>query len=104
MNLELYIQKEIMMEDISVFILDDDFSVGMSSFKSDALAKYCDKVYRRISDKSGIFFHQDYLNLENNPENAKLIVEVSEKGILEIDGDESYVLTISEDQDRKSVV
>ena len=80
------------------FILDEEFNIRMSNYKSEAIAKYSDKVYRRISDQSGLFFTQDYLTIENNSELAKLIVDVEKKGRLDIDGDESYSLTINKDQ------
>jgi hexosaminidase len=80
------------------FVFNEQTSIAVNGVQNERSLKYADKIYRRISQKTGIFFKQDYLTIANNPSKSTIVVNIEREGKLEFTEDESYSLTVSSDQ------
>jgi hexosaminidase len=80
------------------FVFNDQTSIAVNGVQNERSLQYADKIYRRISQKTGIFFKQDYLTKENNPSNSTIVVNIEREGKHEFTEDESYTLTVNSDQ------
>jgi len=55
-------------------------------------------MLRRLSGRTGLFFPQDYITAKSNPTMPQMIIKTSRIGDLVVGEDESYQLTITENQ------
>jgi hexosaminidase len=77
------------------FVLQENFTVAVSGAESPRLQKAATRALRRLSDRTGLFFPQDYVTVSSNP--AALQIEAARIGKLEVKEDESYILIITPD-------
>ncbi|HCK99186.1 MAG TPA: beta-hexosaminidase [Candidatus Marinimicrobia bacterium] len=90
--------REIMVINSAGFRLDDGFSTALEGHADARLSKAVTRMLRRLSGRTGLFFPQDYITAKSNPETPQMIIRASRTGDLLVGEDESYQLTITENQ------
>ena len=79
------------------FILTNEFNIGITN-GTQRLFDGTTRFLRRLDGRAGLFFNQNYLGNTDNHKNAKLLIQISREGIVELNEDESYELQITGDQ------
>jgi len=77
------------------FRLDDSFTISVIGEGSDKLFKYSTRTLRRLADRTGFFFHQEYITKKSKIDTANFIISFNRIGKAILNEDESYQLTIS---------
>jgi hexosaminidase len=80
------------------FRLDAGFSVALEGHADARLYKATTRMLRRLSGRTGLFFPQDYITAKSNPTMPQMIIKTLRIGDLVVGEDESYQLTITENQ------
>lgn len=79
----------------SKFRLDETFTISVNGNAGDRLYKGATRMLRRLSGRTGLFFHQDYITRDVKIDTACMIIECSRPGKVVLNEDESYRLDIS---------
>ncbi|NOX96801.1 MAG: family 20 glycosylhydrolase [Nitrospirae bacterium] len=79
-----------------LFRLSDSFTIAIQGKKGGArLGKAVTRTLRRLSDRTGIFFSQDFIRPGGNVQDADFIISCNRQGKLILHEDESYQLRIT---------
>jgi len=76
------------------FDLDESFTVNVDGTGGDRLYSGASRLLRRLSNRTGLFFPQDFITRESLPENAAMLIKCLRPGQLKLHEDESYTLNI----------
>jgi len=77
------------------FRIDTTFEISIKGNPNDRIYSAATRMLRQLSRRTGIYFHQDYITKASNSNSTKLQVMCKEPGLLKLDENESYTLTIS---------
>lgn len=80
------------------FALNQNFRIGFNEFKSESLSQYSTRFLKHLSNKTGLFFPNIYLDENDFKDEACFVVDVKRAGSLKLGEDESYVLEITNDK------
>lgn len=80
------------------FNLNADFKIGLEGKPTPRLARAATRFLRRLSGRTGLFFPQDFISSTPTGTAADLSIRVERSGVLKINEDESYNLTITSQQ------
>lgn len=75
--------------------LNQDFKVEVAGNASSRLYNAASRMLRRLSDRTGLFFSQDYLNRDSIVEHPAMIIHADRPGRLRLYMDESYELVVT---------
>ncbi|TVQ09809.1 MAG: beta-hexosaminidase [Balneolaceae bacterium] len=78
-----------------VFELDSTFAVGFETEPTRRLVNGVNRFMHRMGGRTGIFFDHPHLTKETRVESPKLVISIKREGMLVLEEDESYRLTIS---------
>lgn len=76
------------------FRIDTNFLVGLKGDGDKRIFAASTKMLRRLDARTGLFFKQDFITPENNPDSANLTIICAEPGVVKLGADESYVINI----------
>ncbi|MCV9385051.1 beta-N-acetylhexosaminidase [Reichenbachiella ulvae] len=82
------------------FRLDESFELGMMGFQSPRLIAASTRYIDRMTNRTGLFLDQGWITAADSNASASLIIEVEREGEVLLGEDESYQLTIDENQIR----
>lgn len=77
------------------FIIDKDFTIGIYGNYDNRIFEAATYALRRLDDRTGMFFKQDFITNKNNPEKTTLQINIKEKANIKLGIDESYSLEIT---------
>ena len=80
------------------FLLDKDFKAEISGITDTKIYAATTRFIRRLSNRTGLFFPQDFIVPGADVSDAKLVVNVRRPGKLVLHEDESYTLVITDDE------
>ncbi len=80
------------------FKLDSNFTVIVTGNPAERIYPAASRMLRRLSQRTGIFFKQDYITPETKVDNPSMIIDVKHPGIVKLNEDESYQLNINNDK------
>lgn len=89
---------ESVIEKQGYFTIDQNTQITIGGLNSQRLINYTDKTLRRISQKTGIFISQDYLNKNNLPANATIEIHINRIAENKFGEDDSYKLVVNPDK------
>ena len=78
--------------------LDTNFTVIVTGNPAERIYSAASRMLRRLSQRTGIFFRQDYITPETKVDNPSMIINVKRPGKIKLREDESYQLTINNNQ------
>tara|TARA_B100000809_G_scaffold138551_1_gene136169 strand:- start:40060 stop:42081 length:2022 start_codon:yes stop_codon:yes gene_type:complete len=79
------------------FLLTEDFSLTISGTFDDRIFSSANSFLRRLDGRTGLFFKQGIISKHSKqPKTSIFKIEIQRKGIVALNEDESYELTISE--------
>jgi hexosaminidase len=84
------------------FRLQSDFTISVSGAGGDRLYRGVTRALRRLGNRTGLFFQQDYLTEQTRSDTARMLIRTERQGQLVLGEDESYQLAIDIDQIRLS--
>lgn len=76
--------------------IDSTFIIKISPKNISELNSYATRVLRRLSDRTGLFFVQDFITEKSNEKSGNLTITTKRKGKVVVGEDESYTLSINE--------
>ena len=79
------------------FRLADDFTITVSGPASDRAYNGATRMLRRLSGRTGLFFHQDFIGPEDTASTAPLELKWSRAGQVILGENESYTLEVTAD-------
>lgn len=77
------------------FKLNQRFTVKVTGNPSGRLYRAASRMLRRLSDRTGLFFSQDYLSPDSSVRNPSMIIRADRPGKLGLHEDESYSLEVT---------
>ena len=77
------------------FRLTPSFAVAAKKDVGKRLYAAASRTLRRLSDRTGLFFPQDFVTSRSNPDSASMLIDCRRKGNVVLGEDESYSLTIT---------
>ncbi len=77
------------------FKLAQGFAVKVTGNPSGRLYRAASRMLRRLSERTGLFFSQDYLSPDSSVKNPSMIIHVDRPGRLGLHEDESYHLEVT---------
>ncbi|MBN1155392.1 family 20 glycosylhydrolase, partial [candidate division KSB1 bacterium] len=79
------------------FRLDDSFTIKIVGTGGDRLYDGSSRMLHRLAGRTGLFFSQDFITPEKNKkvEGAKFIINCIRAGVVKLNEDESYTLSIA---------
>jgi len=77
------------------FRLSDSFTMAVAGEATERLYKYFTRVLRRLSNRTGLFFPQDFITKKTKSDNVDMVINFKRKGKVALNEDESYQLTIT---------
>jgi len=80
------------------FLLYADFKASVTGINDVKIYDATSRFVRRLSNRTGLFFSQDYLVPGVEEQDAQLTVNVQRPGKLVLHEDESYTLTVTDDE------
>ncbi len=80
------------------FYLDTAFTVAVQGKPAIRLYHAASRMLRRLSGRTGIFFHQDYIVPELKVDNPLMIINIKRPGKVKLYEDESYNLSVSDNK------
>ncbi len=75
--------------------LDSSFVVKIAGHAPARLYSYADRMLRRLSGKTGLFFSQDYLSPDSAVKSPSMEIRADRPGKLKLNEDESYKLDVT---------
>lgn len=79
------------------FRLKKDFTLSITGNPNDRLYSETSRFLRRLSNRTGLFFTQDYIKKESNVENPGLVISCMRPANLVLNEEEAYTLLIKSD-------
>jgi len=79
------------------FRLNDSFTMEITGNAKQRLYRYASRILRRLSGRTGLFFDQDYITPETQPQNPSMIIHADHPDTVRLGMDESYHLEITAD-------
>lgn len=77
------------------FRVEQDFKVGVTGNPANRLYGAASRMLRKLSDRTGLFFSQDYLYRDSVVKNPFMVIHADRPGKLRLYEDESYELEIT---------
>lgn len=77
------------------FRLNQNFKVEIKGNPAERLYSETSRMLRRLSQRTGLFFTQDYLHKDSTYHNPKFIIDVKRPGKVKLYEDESYELKVT---------
>jgi len=77
------------------FVLDENFTAGITGNPDVRIYQYTTNVLRRLSGRTGLFFPQDFLTKATKTENPQCVIKINRPGKVVLGEDESYTLKIT---------
>ncbi len=74
--------------------LDKEFQLGVAGNADDRLYSGATRFLRRLDNRTGLFFGQNFITADSSTEGAGLFIRVNRPGEVDLGEDESYQLTI----------
>jgi hexosaminidase len=81
--------------DAGQFRLDSTFAMAVEGKAGHRIFPYASRILRRLSNRTGLFFGQDYVTPEYGADSAKMIIKIGHPIKLHLGMDESYHLQIN---------
>ncbi len=76
------------------FDLEESFIIKIDGNGGDRLYTGATRLLRRLAKRTGLFFSQDFITRESQPESADMLIECLRPGQIKLHEDESYTLNI----------
>ncbi len=77
------------------FRMNEKFTISLENPVSERVQKGTTRFLRRLSERTTLFFQQDYITEKSKSDSAYMVIRCSRKGNLEPNEDESYSLLIT---------
>lgn len=77
--------------------LDKEFTLGVAGTPHDRLYSGSTRFLRRLDNRTGLFFGQNFITADSSVKGADLVIRVTRPGLVVLGEDESYELTITDD-------
>jgi hexosaminidase len=77
------------------FRLSDSFTMAVTGAANERLYKYSTRALRRLSNRTGLFFSQDFITKKTKSDNVDMVINFKRKGKVALNEDESYQLIIT---------
>ena len=81
-----------------MFRLTHSFQVAVTGNPHERIYNAATRMLRRLDGRTGLFFTQDFLDEDDNNQDASLIIHCERPGKVVFKEDESYILTITTQQ------
>lgn len=78
-----------------LFRLDTTFAIAVMGKAGHRIFPYASRILRRLSNRTGLFFDQDYVNPDYGPDSAKMVIHIDHPVKLHLGMDESYQLQVT---------
>ncbi len=80
------------------FVLREDFRLEFEDYYSENLAQYSTRFLKHLSNKTGLFFPNIYLDEKDFTGESNLVIDVKRSAQLKLGENESYILEIMKDK------
>ena len=77
------------------FKLDSNFTVIVTGNPAERIYPAASRMLRRLSQRTGIFFTQDFITHETKVDKPSMIIDAKQPGKIQLHEDESYQLTVN---------
>ncbi len=77
------------------YMLNQNFKVEVTGKPTDRLYRAASRMLRRLSQRTGLFFSQDYLSADSSVQNPGMVIRAGRRGRLRLYMDESYRLDVT---------
>ncbi|MBN2411697.1 family 20 glycosylhydrolase [candidate division KSB1 bacterium] len=77
------------------FVIDENFTAGITGNPDDRIYQYTTNVLRRLSGRTGLFLSQDFITKTTKAENPQCVIKIDRPGKIVLGEDESYSMNIT---------